>query len=257
MLKVFLNFLVPLCVATYSRKVARVARDYGKISPPLEERQVPASDEIKSHAHSLKSFIMYYFMEVPMKPLLSLSLAVALSASIALSQSSWMLDKAHSSVTFTVSHMVISEVSGKFKDIDIILNSSKDDFADASVESVIKVASISTDSDKRDEHLRSDDFFGADKFPEIRFKSTAFEKVGENHYTITGDLTIRDVTKRVAFDATLKGSMKAMGKTLSVWKATTTVNRFDYNLKWNMAIEGGGFIVGKDVTIVLNLELAK
>lgn len=190
-----------------------------------------------------------------MKRILSFFTAVFFAASLSFSQTAWTVDKAHSSITFSVSHMVISEVSGKFKDFDIALKSSKADFSDASVTSVIKAASISTDNDKRDNHLKSDDFFNAGQYPEIRFKSDSFEKVGDNKYKITGDLTIRDVTKKVTFDAVLNGTMKAMGKTIAAWKATTVVNRFDYNLKWNMAIEGGGLIVGKDVTITLNLEL--
>ena len=190
-----------------------------------------------------------------MKRILPLLIAVAIAASFSPAQNGWVVDKAHSSVTFTVSHMVISEVSGRFKDFDIALNSSKSDFSDARVESIIKVASINTDNDGRDGHLKSNDFFYADMYPEIRFKSISFEKVAGNKFKITGDLTIRGVTQRVVFDAAFSGSMKSMGKTVAAWKATTVVNRLDYNLKWNKVIEGGGLVVGKDVTITLNLEI--
>ncbi len=185
---------------------------------------------------------------------LLLLVAVLMSAS---AQSAWNLDKAHSSVTFTVRHMVISEVTGSFKDYTITLKSDKDDFSDAQVESTIKVASINTENTMRDNHLKSDDFFNAEKFPDIHFKSTSFEKVGDNKYKITGDLTIRDVTKQVTFDATLNGTLKTNRGVLAAWKATTTINRFDYNLKWNRALETGGLVVGQDVTITLNLELNK
>ncbi len=185
---------------------------------------------------------------------LLLLVAVLMSAS---AQSAWNLDKAHSSVTFTVRHMVISEVTGSFKDYTITLKSGKDDFSDAQVESTIKVASINTENTMRDNHLKSDDFFNAEKFPDIHFKSTSFEKVGDNKYKITGDLTIRDVTKQVTFDATLNGTLKTNRGVLAAWKATTTINRFDYNLKWNRALETGGLVVGQDVTITLNLELNK
>ncbi len=121
----------------------------------------------------------------------------------------------------------------------------------------IKVASLSTDNTMRDNHLKSDDFFNAEKFPEISFKSTSFEKLSDNKYKITGDLTIRDVTKNVTFNAVLNGVLKTDRGLLSSWKATTTINRFDYNLKWNKTIESGGLIVGQDVTIALNLELNK
>ncbi len=170
----------------------------------------------------------------------------------------WNLDKAHSSIGFSIKHMVISEVSGNFKDYDVTFKSTKSDFTDATVVASIKVASINTDNEKRDGHLRTDDFFNAEKFPLITFKSTSFEKTGENKYKITGDLTIRDVTKKVTFDAVYNGSIKApWGAQIYSWKATLIINRFDYNLKWNKAIEAGGLIVGDSVNITLNLELNK
>ena len=182
---------------------------------------------------------------------------IFVAAAFASAQSNWKLDKVHSSVTFTVRHMVISEVTGSFKDFAITLKSEKDDFSDAEVQSTIKVGSLSTDNAMRDGHLKSDDFFNAEKFPEINFKSTSFEKLGDNKYKITGDLTIRDVTKNVTFDAVLNGTLKTNRGLLSAWKATTVINRFDYNLKWNKTIETGGLVVGQDVTINMNLELNK
>jgi polyisoprenoid-binding protein YceI len=170
----------------------------------------------------------------------------------------WRLDKAHSSIGFSVRHMVISEVTGNFKDFDINFTSTKDDYSDAVVDASIKVASISTDNDRRDEHLKTDDFFNAEKFPLIKFKSTLFEKVGDNKYKITGDLTIRDVTKTVTFDAVYNGTINApWGATVSSWKATLAVNRFDYGLKWNKTIDTGGLIAGDTVNITMNLELNK
>jgi polyisoprenoid-binding protein YceI len=170
----------------------------------------------------------------------------------------WNLDKAHSSVGFSVKHMVLSEVTGNFKDFDVKFTSSKSDFTDAVVDATIKVASINTDNEKRDGHLKTDDFFNAEKYPLITFKSDSFEKVGDNKYKITGDLTIRDVTKKVTFDAVYNGSIKApWGAQIYSWKATLAVNRFDYGLKWNKAIEAGGLIAGETVNITLNLELDK
>lgn len=169
----------------------------------------------------------------------------------------WSIDPAHSSVMFSVKHLVISDVTGKFKDFAIDFSATKDDFSDAMVSAKIMVPSISTDNEKRDTHLKSDDFFNAEKYPEITFKSTKFERVGSNQYKITGDLTIRGITKKVTFDATLNGSMKTPMGTLYAWKATTAINRFDYGLKWNMAVESGGLVAGETVNIVLNLELNK
>jgi polyisoprenoid-binding protein YceI len=192
-----------------------------------------------------------------MKRLVIVFFAIFAVTAFLTAQSGWKFDKVHSSVTFSVRHMVISEVSGNFKDFSVVLKSEKEDFSDATVEGTIQVASISTDNDYRDKHLKSDDFFNAEKFPEIKFKSTKFEKLDDNKYKITGDLTIRDVTKKVTFDAVLNGTLKTDKGLLSAWKATTTINRFDYNLKWNKTIETGGLIVGQDVTITLNLELNK
>jgi polyisoprenoid-binding protein YceI len=192
-----------------------------------------------------------------MKRTTSILITILVATAFVSAQSNWKLDKAHSSITFTVRHMVISEVTGSFKDFTIALKSEKDDFSDAEVQSTIKVGSLSTDNTMRDGHLKSDDFFNAEKFPEINFKSTSFEKLDDNKYKITGDLTIRDVTKNVTFDATLNGTLKTDRGVLSAWKATTTINRFDYNLKWSKTLETGGLMVGQDVIITLNLELNK
>jgi polyisoprenoid-binding protein YceI len=190
------------------------------------------------------------------KLLLLMTLLISMSALA--QKTAWKLDRSHSSVEFSIRHFVISEVTGRFKDFDISVNASKPDFTDAEIEATIKVTSINSDNEKRDGHLRTDDFFNAEKFPEIKFKSASFEKVGENKYKITGDLTIRDVTKKVTFDAIYNGSIKSpWGALVTSWKATIAVNRFDYGLKWNKTIEAGGLIAGDTVIITLNLELTK
>jgi polyisoprenoid-binding protein YceI len=153
--------------------------------------------------------------------------------------------------------MVISEVTGYFKEYDIQVNAAKDDFTDATIAATLKVASINTDNERRDGHLKSDDFFSSEKFPDITFKSASVEKTGENIYKIHGNLTIRDVTKSVTFDAVHRGTIKTSRGTVSAWKATLEINRFDYNLKWNRTIETGGLVAGETVTITLNLELQK
>jgi polyisoprenoid-binding protein YceI len=194
----------------------------------------------------MKRFILFF------------ALTVFALGSLMAQKSGWTLDKAHSSINFSVRHMVISEVTGNFRDFDVSFTSSRDDFSDASVDASINVASINTDNERRDGHMKTDDFFNAEKFPQIKFKSTSFEKVGENKYNITGDLTIRDVTKKVTFDAVYNGTIKApWGATISSWKASLSVNRFDYGLKWNKAIDSGGLIAGETVKITLNLELDK
>jgi len=171
----------------------------------------------------------------------------------------WVLDKTHSNVRFSVSHLVVSDVDGSFKSFDGTMTSAKPDFSDAVINFTVDVNSINTDNENRDKHLKSDDFFNATKFPQIKFASKSFQLLGNNKYTLTGDLTIRDVTKTVSFDVTYGGTVTsaAMGGTHAGFKAKATINRFDYNLKWNAATEAGGAIVGKEVEITLNIDMKK
>ena|ERR1700730_1581476 len=167
----------------------------------------------------------------------------------------WVVDKTHSNVKFAVTHLVISEVEGYFKIFDGSLEANKPDFSDAKISFTVDINSINTDNENRDKHLKSDDFFNAEKFPQMKFESTAFTPLGNNKYKLTGNLTIRDVTKPVTFDVTYGGTAN-MGSTVkSGFRAKTTVNRFDYNLKWDKATEAGGLVVGKDVDITVNAEL--
>ncbi|MBS1933851.1 MAG: YceI family protein [Bacteroidetes bacterium] len=169
----------------------------------------------------------------------------------------WVLDKAHTNVLFSVSHLVVSDVEGKFKSFDGWMESDKPDFSDAKIGFTVDVASISTDNDMRDNHLKSDDFFNAAKFPQMKFESTSFQSLGGNKYKLNGNLTIRDITKPVSFDVNYGGSVNAMGGTHVGFKAKTTINRFDYNLKWDKTTEAGGLIVGKEVDITINIDLMK
>jgi polyisoprenoid-binding protein YceI len=193
-----------------------------------------------------------------MKRVIYLALLLSFGSSSAFAQDgAWKLDKAHSNVTFAVRHMLISEVTGKFKDFDIAVTSSDDNFSDGVIEASIKVASITTENERRDNHLRSDDFFNAEKFPEIRFKSTSMKKTGENSYKIYGILTIRDTTKQVVFDATHNGTLTTkQGKRMG-WTATLSLNRFDYGLKWNRTIETGALVAGDKINITINAEFVK
>jgi polyisoprenoid-binding protein YceI len=183
----------------------------------------------------------------------------AATSSISQAPGAWVLDKTHSNVRFSVSHLVVSDVDGSFKSFDGSMTSAKPDFSDAAITFSADVNSISTDNDNRDKHLKSDDFFNAEKFPKITFVSKSFKSSGNNKYTLTGDLTIRDVTKSVSFDVSYGGTITsaAMGGTHIGFKAKATINRFDYNLKWNAATEAGGMVVGKDVDITLNIDMKK
>ena len=167
----------------------------------------------------------------------------------------WALDKAHSNVKFTVTHMVVSEVEGTFKIFDGRMESTKTDYSDAKISFTVDVNSINTDNENRDKHLKSDDFFNAEKFPQMKFESTAFKPLGNNKYKLEGNLTIRDVTKPVSFDVNYGGSINTQRGAKSGFKAKTTINRFDYNLKWDRATETGGLVVSKEVEITVNVEL--
>ena len=173
-------------------------------------------------------------------------------------QTKWTVDKAHSDVQFSVTHLIISEVSGKFKSFDANIEVSSDDFTDAKIEFSSDVQSISTDNEGRDKHLKSDDFFNAEKYPKITFKGKSFTKVGQKNYKLVGDFTIRDVTKEIALDVTYNGLVKdPWGNIKAGFKIQGEINRFDYNLKWNTLMEAGGAVVGKNVNIIVNLELQK
>jgi len=179
------------------------------------------------------------------------------SASIA-TATTWKLDVAHSSVRFSVSHLVISEVMGSFGKFDATMESQAEDFSDAKINATINTASIDTENEKRDGHLRSDDFFNAEKFPEIRFVGTTIEKTGSDTYAITGTLTIRDSTRTVVLNTQYKGSVvDPWWNTQAVFKATTSINRFDFGLRWNTAMETGGLVAGETVEIMLLLEFTK
>jgi len=173
-------------------------------------------------------------------------------------QTKWTVDNVHSNVKFTATHMVISEVEGNFKSFSGTLTAAKPDFTDATIEFSVDIASINTDNEQRDKHLKSDDFFNAEKFPTMTFKSISMKKLSGNKYELTGNLTIRDVTKRVKFAVTYGGTAKdGYGNTRAGFRASTTINRLDYGLKWNSLLETGGAVIGPEVAISLNVELIK
>jgi polyisoprenoid-binding protein YceI len=186
-------------------------------------------------------------------------LFVLIAASFSVrAQSNWKADVAHSKVEFTVSHMVISEVTGRFTDFDVKMVQTKDDFSGSALITIMKAASINTDNEARDKHLRSADFFEVDKYPEIKFVSTSFEKTGTDSYKVTGDLTMHGITKSVVLDTKLKGQMNdPWGNTRAGFKAAGSVNRKDFGIQWNKTLEAGGLLVGDKVDISINVEMMK
>ena len=170
----------------------------------------------------------------------------------------WQVDPVHSAVKFSVTHLVISEVDGSFKKFQGNIKSAQADFQDAQIEFTIDVNSINTDNNMRDEHLKSADFFDAKQFPTMKFVSTSFKKKSGNNYTLTGNMTIKGVTKKVSYNVIFGGIAKdGYGNTKAGFKVKGIINRFDYDLKWNALTEAGGATVGKETDMTLNLEFAQ
>lgn len=147
-------------------------------------------------------------------------------------QQVWALDKAHAKMAFTVTHLSISEVDGVFKDFDVTITSSAEDFSDASFELTADLKAVDTNNERRDAHLQREDMFDTEKFPKLTFKSTSIKKVADKKYELAGDLTIKGVTKPVTLDLTLLGTMvhPRSQKKMAGFKATGTIKRTDFGV---------------------------
>ena len=166
----------------------------------------------------------------------------------------WKLDPTQSALTFSVKHLVISKVRGSFDAFDVTIVTAEDPTL-SSLEATVEIASVNTNQADRDNHLRTGDFFQADEFPQMTYKSTSVALVGDD-FTVVGDLTLKGITKSV----TLKGEFGGIivdgyGQTKAAASATTKLDRKDFGVGWNMALEGGGFTLGDDVTINFDLQL--
>jgi polyisoprenoid-binding protein YceI len=170
----------------------------------------------------------------------------------------WNIDTAHSAIHFSVRHMVVSKTRGRFTKFSGQLEFDPDNPEASKVQVTIEPASIDTADAQRDGHLRSADFFDVEKFPAASFKSTTVEDLGGDKYRITGDLTIRGVTKPVSLDATYEGSGKdPWGGERAGFSAGTTIDRRQFGLEWNKALETGGVLVGEKVELSLEVEAVK
>jgi polyisoprenoid-binding protein YceI len=170
----------------------------------------------------------------------------------------YKIDQAHSEITFKVKHLMIASASGRFTQFDATMQSNKEDFSDAIVTFEADAASITTTNEQRDAHLRSDDFFNAEKFPKIIFESTGLKKISDEDYKLYGNLTIRDITKPIELKVTYHGAMvDPWGNSRIGFEAEGKVNRHEYGLKWNAVTETGGLVVGPDVKLHANVELIK
>ncbi len=170
----------------------------------------------------------------------------------------YKIDAAHSEIGFKVKHLVISTVSGNFSKFDATMEAEKSDFTDASISFEADVDSISTKSEQRDGHLKSDDFFNAEKYPKLTFKSTSIEKKDDNEYILHGDVTIRDVTKNIALKVEHGGSvLDPWGQTREGFELTGKISRKEFGLKWHALTEAGGAVVSDDVRLLINVEMVK
>jgi len=171
----------------------------------------------------------------------------------------WNIDPAHSAADFKVKHMMISNVKGSFSGLSGTLTEHTVDSTLSSVDASIPLASISTGDPQRDGHLKSAEFFDAEKFPTMTFKSTKVVRNGEADYSVTGDLTIHGVTKPVTFavEGPSAPGKDPWGNTRIGLSATTKINRKDFGLGWNAALETGGFLVGEEVSITLDVQFIK
>jgi polyisoprenoid-binding protein YceI len=171
-----------------------------------------------------------------------------------MSTTTWKLDPAHTDITFSAKHMMITTVRGTFGDVDGTLEIDEADPATARGEIAVRTASLATGFDARDTHLRSPDFLDVETYPEILVRFDGVEPVRGNDYRVTADLTIRDVTRPVTFDVEHIGETKNFqGNRHIAFTAKATLNREDWGLNWNMALETGGWLVGKDVKLVVEV----
>ena len=168
-------------------------------------------------------------------------------------KTNWSVDTAHSEIEFKVKHMMISTVTGSFSDFDASIEAADDSFKNAKFRFSAKIDSISTKNKDRETHLKSDDFFNAEKFPKLTFESKSFD--GEK---MVGDMTIRDVTKEITLDVDFNGiAVDPYGQTKAGFEATGTINRKDFNLNWNAVTEAGSIVVSDKVRLIANLQFIK
>lgn len=169
--------------------------------------------------------------------------------------SKWVIDPDHSVAAFFVRHMMVANVHGQFNKIKGAIHFDHNDIPNASVELSIDVSGIYTGIQKRDDHLRSPDFFDVEKYPYMTFKSTKTEMTEKNRLKVFGDLTIHGITKQIAIDVAYSGPEQSpYGETSMGFTATAKINREDYGIMWNVELKSSGFMVGKEIQIVLDIE---
>jgi polyisoprenoid-binding protein YceI len=171
---------------------------------------------------------------------------------------SWSVDPMHTQVEFSAKHMGIMTVKGAFTGVSAAIDFNEDDFTASTVAATIDTRTLSTHDERRDAHLTSPDFLDVEQFPTIAFTSTRIERASHDQYTMTGDLTIRDVTRPVSLEVVYSGQAKdPMGNMHAGFSANKTIHRTDWGLNWNMALETGGLLVGDQIKIALEIEAVR
>ncbi|MCC6550290.1 MAG: YceI family protein [Ignavibacteriaceae bacterium] len=175
-----------------------------------------------------------------------------------MAKSVWAVDPTHSEIGFKVKHMMFTNVSGKFNSFEASVENEDDKFETSKISFSADTTSIDTANTDRDAHLRSADFFEVEKFPKLSFVSTEIKKVEDNQYKVSGDFTIRDVTKSITLDAEYSGLMKdPWGNTKAAFSLSGKISRKDFGLLWNAALETGGVLVSDEVKLLSEVQLVK
>ena len=170
----------------------------------------------------------------------------------------WKIDPSHSTLGFSIDHLVISETVGEFKDYSVTVKADEKDFSDAKISVMIQSNSIDTEDEKRDEHLRSPEFFDVDKYPQIVFKSDEFRKSSNGDYKLSGTIQMHGVTKKIVLNAKFGGIVKdPWGGTRAGLKIWGVLDRYDFGLKYNSVMEAGGLSIGREVRVDCRVELVK
>jgi len=190
------------------------------------------------------------------KTALLTALVLTLGLGTVAAQGTYSIDTVHSNVGFKIRHLV-SKTGGEFTDFDGTIVADFGNLDASGVEFTIQASSIDTKNEKRDGHLRSKDFFDVEKYPEITFKSSKITKIDGDSYAVTGTLTMHGVSKEITLSVDFLGEMKAMGGIRAGYELTTTLNREDFGISWNSPLDAGGFVLGDDVEININLEVIK
>ncbi|MCK5077250.1 MAG: YceI family protein [Calditrichia bacterium] len=193
-----------------------------------------------------------------MKKVSLLFICVLLVSILHAQTTKWGFDGAHSKISFSVTHMMISEVEGQFTTYEGTVLSDEKDFSDAKIDFTIDVSSVNTANTKRDDHLRSADFFDVNKFPKIVFKSTSMKNIGKGEYQLTGDFTMLGVTKPIKLTVKHRGTVNdPWGNTKAGFKIAGTIDRTKWGLKYNSLMDTGGVMIGENIEIICHIELIK